>query len=109
MSSLQEAPKTGQVPVLFGTLSRTWLQREHHNSFEFPRTMLYTKMLRPHLAKTGTGIRDFAHRIYLITWSPSLRKSFDDYRENIARTIKGNKKPKKVKRFRCEYTTVLPL
>ncbi|KAK0467741.1 uncharacterized protein EV420DRAFT_425964 [Desarmillaria tabescens] len=48
------------------------------------------------------GPRPSIARIYLITWSPSLRKSFDDYRENIARTMKGNKEPKEVKRFRCE-------
>ncbi|KAK0465703.1 hypothetical protein IW261DRAFT_1523025 [Armillaria novae-zelandiae] len=41
-------------------------------------------------------------RIYLITWSPSLRKSFDDYRQNIACTVNGKKGPEEVKRFRCE-------
>ncbi|PBK98840.1 hypothetical protein ARMGADRAFT_920519 [Armillaria gallica] len=50
----------------------------------------------------NTGPRPSIARIYLITWSPSLRKSFDNYRENIARKMKGKKEPKEVKRFRCE-------
>ncbi|KAK0215820.1 hypothetical protein IW262DRAFT_1402462 [Armillaria fumosa] len=48
------------------------------------------------------GPRPSIARIYLITWSPSLRKSFDNYRENIARTINGKKEAQEVKRFRCE-------
>lgn len=40
--------------------------------------------------------------IYLITWSSSLRKTFDNYRDSIACTMINRDKPKEVKRFRCE-------
>lgn len=50
----------------------------------------------------STGHLPQIKRIYLITWSPSLRESFDSYRENVARTMTNKDKPKEVKRFRCE-------
>ncbi|PBK98837.1 hypothetical protein ARMGADRAFT_960474 [Armillaria gallica] len=41
-------------------------------------------------------------RMYLITWKKTLRSSFDNYRANIAKKLKGGKKPREVKRFRSE-------
>ncbi|KAK0467739.1 uncharacterized protein EV420DRAFT_425918 [Desarmillaria tabescens] len=46
-------------------------------------------------------------RIYLITWTPGMRSSFDNYRESVAKKLKGRKKPKEVKRFRAESRTCL--
>lgn len=41
-------------------------------------------------------------RIYLITWTKKLRSSFDIYRANVGKKMKGSKRPKEVKRFRSE-------
>ncbi|KAK0467736.1 uncharacterized protein EV420DRAFT_1758006 [Desarmillaria tabescens] len=46
-------------------------------------------------------------RIYLITWTPGMRDSFDNYRESVAKRLKDRKKPKEVKRFRAESRTCL--